>query len=171
MAAPTAGTAGRAETCGWSRRPASRRCSVSRTTRTDARVTARTAGGKQKRGANGADLEVKVPVGTTVHRLDGSPVADLSAPGDRALVARGGRGGRGNARFLSNRRRAPAFAEQAEVGEELWMNLELRLLADVALVGFPNVGKSTFISAVSAARPKIADYPVHDPRAASRASS
>lgn len=116
-------------------------------------------GGKQKRGANGADLEVKVPVGTTVHRLDGTPVADLSAPGDRALVARGGRGGRGNARFLSNRRRAPAFAEQAEVGEELWMNLELRLVADVALVGFPNVGKSTFISAVSAARPKIADYP------------
>ncbi len=116
-------------------------------------------GGKQKRGANGPDLEVKVPVGTTVHRLDGSPVADLSAPGARALVATGGRGGRGNARFLSNRRRAPAFAEQAEIGEELWVNLELRLVADVALVGFPNVGKSTFISAVSAARPKIADYP------------
>jgi GTP-binding protein len=116
-------------------------------------------GGKQKRGANGVDLEVKVPVGTTVRGLDGSAVADLSSPGSRALVARGGRGGRGNARFLSNRRRAPAFAEQAEIGEELWFNLELRLVADVALVGFPNVGKSTFISAVSAARPKIADYP------------
>ncbi len=115
--------------------------------------------GKQKRGANGEDLEVKVPVGTTVHGLDGSAVADLGSPGARALVARGGRGGRGNARFLSNRRRAPAFAEQAEIGEELWLNLELRLVADVALVGFPNVGKSTFISAVSAARPKIADYP------------
>ncbi len=86
-------------------------------------------------------------------------MADLSAPDSRALVASGGRGGRGNARFLSNRRRAPAFAEQAEIGEELWLNLELRLVADVALVGFPNVGKSTFISAVSAARPKIADYP------------
>jgi GTP-binding protein len=116
-------------------------------------------GGKQKRGANGADLEVKVPVGTTVRGLDGSAVADLSSPDSRALVASGGRGGRGNARFLSNRRRAPAFAEQAEIGEELWFNLELRLVADVALVGFPNVGKSTFISAVSAARPKIADYP------------
>jgi GTP-binding protein len=102
---------------------------------------------------------VKVPVGTTVRGLDGSAVADLSSPDSRALVARGGRGGRGNARFLSNRRRAPAFAEQAEIGDELWFNLELRLVADVALVGFPNVGKSTFISAVSAARPKIADYP------------
>jgi GTP-binding protein len=86
-------------------------------------------------------------------------VADLSAIGDRALVARGGRGGKGNARFLSNRRRAPAFAEQAEMGDEHWLDLELKLVADVALVGFPNAGKSTFISTVSAARPKIADYP------------
>jgi GTP-binding protein len=115
--------------------------------------------GKGSRGADGPDLEVKVPVGTTVKALDGSSVADLSAPGSRALVARGGRGGKGNAKFLSNRRRAPAFAEQAELGEEHWLNLELKLLADVALVGFPNSGKSTFVSAVSAARPKIADYP------------
>jgi GTP-binding protein len=115
--------------------------------------------GKGSRGADGADLEVKVPVGTTVRALDGSGVADLSAPGDRALIARGGRGGKGNAKFLSNRRRAPAFAEQAELGEERWLDLELKLLADVALVGFPNSGKSTFVSAVSAAHPKIADYP------------
>ncbi len=116
--------------------------------------------GANRHGARGADLEVKVPVGTVVlDHGDHSQLADLSAHGERWLAAAAGEGGRGNARFLSNRRRAPAFAEQGEFGERRWLRLELKLLADVAIVGFPNVGKSTFISRVSAAKPKIADYP------------
>ncbi len=116
--------------------------------------------GNNRHGARGDDLYVKVPVGTVVlDHGDHSQLADLSARGECWRAVRAGEGGRGNARFLSNRRRAPAFAEQGERGERRWLRLELKLLADVAIVGFPNVGKSTFISRVSAAKPKIADYP------------
>lgn len=116
--------------------------------------------GKDLHGKRGRDLEVKVPEGTIVKDLYTDEVlADLRSHGMRWQAIPGGQGGRGNARFLTNKRRAPKFAEQGEHGPERWLKLELKLMADVALVGYPNAGKSTFISAVSAAKPKIANYP------------
>jgi GTP-binding protein len=116
--------------------------------------------GKNMHGRAGDDLLLRVPVGTQVRDEEtGRKVADLIENGQEAVVARGGRGGRGNMRFASMNNRAPKMAEKGEPAEEHWLLLELKLLADVGLVGFPNAGKSTIISRVSAARPKIADYP------------
>jgi len=116
--------------------------------------------GKDLHGRRGQELSINVPEGTVVRDMyTGEILADLPGHGSKWLAAQGGQGGRGNARFLSNRRRAPKFAEQGEHGRERWLKLELKLMADVALVGLPNSGKSTFISAVSAAKPKIANYP------------
>jgi len=117
-------------------------------------------GSSNKRaGRSGEDLYIQVPPGTIIKNQKGDFLFDLSKTGDKVLIARGGRGGRGNASFVSQRLKFPSFAEKGEETESFWLNLELRLVADVALVGFPNAGKSTIISMISKARPKIADYP------------
>ena len=116
--------------------------------------------GKNQAGKGGADVHVPVPPGTIVRHADtGEFLGDLTLPGQKLLVARGGRGGRGNAAFAGPTNQAPRVAEQGDPGEERWLALELKLIADVGIVGLPNAGKSTLLSVVSAARPKIADYP------------
>lgn len=116
--------------------------------------------GKDQTGRQGEDMTIAVPPGTVAYDADtGQLLADLTQPGQRALAARGGRGGRGNAAFATPTNQAPRLAEKGEPGQERWLRLELKLIADVGIVGVPNAGKSTLLAAVSAARPKIADYP------------
>jgi len=119
--------------------------------------------GANKTGHSADDLEIEVPIGTLVFEKDPagdmSLLADLAEEGQKVLAAKGGRGGRGNAQFVSSTNRAPRRTEPGEPGEERFLRLQLKLLADVGLVGFPNAGKSTLIARISAARPKIADYP------------
>ena len=121
--------------------------------------------GARKHGRDGADLVLKVPLGTVIRELDPATmkplyeIADLTHPGERVCVAPGGAGGRGNTHFVTSVRRAPAFAEKGEPALEHWIEFEMKLMADAALVGMPSVGKSSIIARISAARPKIADYP------------
>ena len=114
---------------------------------------------KRQAGKNGEDLVLKVPAGTIIRdEASGKIIADLKHEGDRAVVAKGGRGGKGNQHFANAVRQAPNFAKSGTDGEERWVILELKMIADVGLLGFPNVGKSTFLSVVTAAKPKIANY-------------
>ena len=116
-------------------------------------------GPTRKHGRSAKDLLVPVPVGTVVTDSEGNILADLAEDEQRAVIARGGKGGFGNAHFVSSRRQAPRIAEKGEAGEELQAYLELKMIADVGLIGLPNAGKSTLLSVISNARPEIANYP------------
>lgn len=118
------------------------------------------AGGKRnKHGRSAQDLIVKLPVGTAVYNDQGQLLADLAEDEQKVVIAKGGKGGFGNAHFISSRRQAPRIAEKGELGDELQLHLELKMIADVGLVGLPNAGKSTLLSVISNARPEIANYP------------